>query len=84
MASLETQKLEMLDAIGIPEHFTTHTGCMEDAGDGMIRIIRCIKRGNVLVPVYSTVLPAACCLRAIEDVRDFCLSLLRGTAAARH
>lgn len=77
-------QLEMLDAINAPEFYTTHTGLIEDAGDGAIRVIRCVKRGGVLVPVYSSVLPATCCLRSIEAARDFCLKLLRETAGAAH
>lgn len=56
--------MEMLDCIGIPEFFTTHIGAIEDAGGGMMRVIRCIERNGVLIPVVSCVTPALSLLRS--------------------
>lgn len=49
---------EMLDATNLQEIFTTHLGALEDAGDGMVRVIRCIKRNDLLVPVAVLIIPA--------------------------
>ena len=49
---------QLLDTFGVPEYFTTHLGDVEDAGGGMIRIVRCVQRGGVLIPVVSCIVPA--------------------------
>lgn len=48
---------QILDCFGVPEHYVTHIGAVESAENGNVRVIRCIKRGGVLVPVYSVVSP---------------------------
>lgn len=83
MAGVDIMRVEMLDAIGVPEYFSTHTGDIEDAGGGMVRVIRCIERHGVLVPVYSAVAPAESMLRTGPEIREFCLRMLKG-AGARH
>lgn len=55
---------QVLDCIGVPEYFTTHVGSIEDAGSGMIRIVRCIERNGLLIPVCSLVTPA---LEVLQD-----------------
>lgn len=62
------QRLEMLDAAGLPEIYTTHMGLIEDAGDGMLRVVRCVKRHGVLVPRVCIIMPA---LNVIEDRERF-------------
>lgn len=54
---------EMLDTFGVPEFFTTDLGDLEDAGGGMLRAIRCIRRNGVLIPVCTLVMPAAATMR---------------------
>lgn len=44
------------DAFGCPEFFATDV-YTENAGGGCIRAIGCAKRGGVLVPIYSVVMP---------------------------
>ena len=75
----------MLDAVGIPEFFVTHVGEIEDAGDGLVRVVRCVQRHNVLVPVYSMISPACHILKLSPDVMEFARKVLREQyAAASH
>ena len=37
---------EILDTYGVPEFFTSHAAAIEDAGDGMIRIIYGVSRNG--------------------------------------
>jgi hypothetical protein len=48
-----------IDTFGIPEYFCNHIGAIEDAGHGMVRIIRGIKRDGHFQPVFSLVVPAS-------------------------
>ena len=43
-------------------------GAIEDAGSGMIRVVRCIMRGGMLIPVFSAVIPA---ISILEDAPRF-------------
>lgn len=52
------QRLEILDTFGAPEFWSDRIGEIEDAGNGMMRIVRCIERHGVLIPVFSCVTPA--------------------------
>lgn len=50
-------EFKMTDYVNVPEYFATDVGLIEDAGGGNCRMIRCIKRGGILLPVYSLVSP---------------------------
>ncbi|UQD69231.1 hypothetical protein JEY40_24765 [Bradyrhizobium japonicum] len=78
------RKLEMLDDAHVQEIFYTHFGPMEDAGNGMVRIVRCIERHGVLVPVISTVCPALAALKLSKDVNEFTRRILREHSEAAH
>jgi hypothetical protein len=62
----------VIDCFGVPEYFVTHVGSIEDAGGGMVRIVRCIERNNVLIPVFSMVTPAIGMMRLGPIMREFC------------
>jgi len=47
-----------IDTFGVPEFFTTHLH-LEAAGNGLIRSIRLIERGGIMIPVFSYVTPAS-------------------------
>jgi hypothetical protein len=53
----------MIDTFGVPEYYSDRIGDIEDAGNGMIRVVRCIERHGVLIPVFSLVTPAIAMLR---------------------
>jgi hypothetical protein len=75
---------EIFDTFGAPEYFYTHIGAIEDAGGGMLRIIRCIVRGGLLIPVCSTVAPASSVIQHGKDAREFGFKMLQDHAAAHH
>lgn len=75
---------EMLDDAHVQEVFYTHIGAIEDAGSGLVRIVRCIERHGVLVPVLSTVSPAISVLKLSKDANDFARMILREHAEAAH
>jgi hypothetical protein len=54
---------QSIDTFGVPEYYSDHIGALEDAGNGLIRIVRCIERNGVLIPVFSFVTPAISILR---------------------
>jgi hypothetical protein len=69
-------KLEMLDTVGVPEFYADHVGEMEDMGDGLMRVVKCIKRKGVLIPVYSFVAPATRFLTSDLQMIAFARSVL--------
>lgn len=69
---------EMLDTFGVPEYFTTHLGDLEDAGGGMLRAIRCIKRNGVLIPVCTIVMPATATMRDGPRYQEMARRVTRG------
>jgi hypothetical protein len=71
----------MLDTFGVPEFFSTDVGAIEDAGDGMIRLIRCVKRNGVLIPVFSFVTPALAMLAIGPTIRAVAMQIARGKGA---
>lgn len=86
MSVIDTE-LRMADAFGIPEFFVTDVGLVESAGGGNVRIIRCINRGNMLVPVFSLVTPMLNMITQAQVVRDAAKELLSkemAVRAARH
>lgn len=74
----------MLDDAHVQEFFYSHIGAIEDAGSGLIRIVRCIERHGVLVPVISTVCPALSALKLSKDANEFARMILREHAGADH
>jgi len=66
----------MLDTIGVPEFFVTHVGAIEEAGDGLMRVVSCVQRHRALVPVYSKVIPACHVLRLAPELIDFARKVL--------
>lgn len=64
-----------VDTFGVPEYFTTHVR-LENAGNGLIRSIRCVERNGVLFPVFSYVTPATCMLQHSASHREFAQSVL--------
>jgi len=67
---------EMLDTFGVPEFYTSHVGAIEDAGDGMVRVIHCVTRNGVQCPVYSNVLPARSVLRFCRDAEEMAQKIM--------
>jgi len=76
--------MDMMDCVGIPEYFVTHIGAIEDAGNGMIRVIRCIKRGELLIPVVSCIVPAIAMLIASPILREAAQKIVRGECGSSH
>lgn len=78
--------MEMLDAFGVPEYFCTDIGAVEDAGGGNIRVVRCIRRSGVLIPVYSLVTPALGMIVDSVRVREMAEAILNSAqlATAHH
>ena len=60
--------MEILDCVGVPEFWADRLGSLEDAGSGMVRIVRCVERNGVLIPVFSVVTPA---LGILQDNQRF-------------
>jgi hypothetical protein len=60
----------MADVFGIPEFFVTDVGLVESAGGGNVRVIRCIRRGSVLFPVFSLVTPMVSMILHAQMVRE--------------
>lgn len=74
----------ILDTFGVPEYFTTHLGEIEDAGNGLVRVVRCIKRNGVLIPVFSQIIPAAAVLESMPTITTTARNVLRGGDGPRH
>jgi hypothetical protein len=72
--------MQILDTAGVPEYWSCCTGVVEDASDGNIRIVRCIKRNGVLIPVMSSVMPALSALRDSITVREVAQQVIQGMA----
>jgi hypothetical protein len=71
------------DTWGIPEFFVT-CNKIEEAGDGLIRVISYVERGGTLVPVCSRVMPIVAALRLQRETRDVVERLLLENAALSH
>ena len=48
----------MIDIDTVPEYFASNVGLIEDAGDGMVRLVYCVSRQSVTTAVCSNVVPA--------------------------
>lgn len=77
-------RLDMLDDAHVQEVFYTHIGAIEDAGSGLVRIVRCIERHGLLIPVLSTVSPAMSVLKLSRDANEFARKILLEHAEAAH
>lgn len=73
--------MEMIDTFGVPEYYSDRIGAIEDAGCGMIRIVRCIERHGVLVPVFSCVTPALGILQDQPRFREIARKVVFGAMA---
>jgi hypothetical protein len=67
--------IEIPDTTGLPEAYVTRA-VFEDAGDGMMRVIRCVTRNRELVPVFSYVTPAASMLRDAVAAIEFAKKIM--------
>jgi hypothetical protein len=65
----------VVDTFGVPEYFAPAYR-MEDAGDGMIRIVRGIERHGIFIPACSTVMPAITVMRLGKEAIEFARSML--------
>lgn len=72
----------MLDTFGVPEFWSDRLGAVEDAGNGMVRTVRCIERNGVLIPVFCCITPAVAMLRDGPRYKDICLKVINETAPA--
>lgn len=74
---------QFLDCVGVPEFFVTHT-FLEDAGHGMVRIIKGVQRNGLIIPTFSFVAPALAVLEVTDTIRDFSMALYKGCYSAPH
>lgn len=65
-----------IDISGVPEFFYEHSE-IEDAGNGLVRIPRYIKRHGVIVPVCSTVSPAISVMELGQLAEAFVRNMLK-------
>jgi hypothetical protein len=81
-------ELGIFDTFGVPEFFVTEIGAIESAGGGNTRVIRCIKRRGVLVPVFTYVTPTLNLVIDAATVREQAQEIFNReqveTVAARH
>jgi hypothetical protein len=66
----------MEDYVSVPEYFATDIGLLEDAGGGNCRMIRCIKRRGILLPVYSLVTPTLNMIQQSAAVHEAAVKIL--------
>jgi hypothetical protein len=45
--------------VSCPEYYCTEVGRIEPAGGDNLRIYMCVRRGSILEPMYSVVMPIA-------------------------
>lgn len=72
---------QILDCIGVPEFYSDRLGALEDAGNGMMRVVRCIERNGELIPVFSFILPAVAVLQDCGKYREVAQSIVQGVLA---
>jgi hypothetical protein len=66
-----------IDTFGVPEHFASNVGLIEDAGDGMVRLVYCVNRQGVQIAVCSNVVPARAILRFCRDAEAVATQVIR-------
>jgi len=65
-----------IDTFGVPEYFASNVGLIEDAGDGMVRLVYCVNRQGVQIAVCSNVAPAQAILRLCRDLEAVATQVL--------
>lgn len=76
--------MQMLDTFGVPEFYADRIGAIEDAGNGMMRIVRCIERNGVLIPVFTVVTPAMGVLKDNARFREIAQQIICKEMSAAH
>jgi hypothetical protein len=71
------------DTWGVPEFFIT-CNKIEQAGDGLIRVVSYVERHGTLIPVCSRVMPLVAALKLQRDTRDMVERLMLEGAALSH
>lgn len=74
---------EVMDGIELEDHFY-NTCRFEDAGDGLVRIVRYVKKRNIFVPSVSTLSSASSLIQLGKDVAVFARKILEGQAGTTH
>lgn len=74
---------QVLDCVGVPEFYGDVLAEMEDAGNGMMRCVRCVRRHGVLVPVYSVIVPAHQLIQDMGRLREFANKVFRSGLTAQ-
>lgn len=72
-----------IDTWGVPEYFVT-SNKIEEAGDGLVRIISFVERHGSLKPVCSRVMPLIAALRLERETKEVVERLLLENAAVSH
>lgn len=72
---------QILDCVGVPEFYSDRLGALEDAGSGMLRVVRCIERRGILIPVFSFILPAVSVLEECARCQDVARQIMMGAMA---
>jgi hypothetical protein len=74
---------EIIEGYDLPDNY--YSACTyEDAGDGLIRVARYVKRRGVLVPVVNTVSSATHLVKFGKDVSEFARQLLAKERGPSH
>jgi hypothetical protein len=74
---------EIVEGYDLPDNY--YSACtFEDAGDGLIRVARYVRRRGVLVPVVNTVSSATHLVKFGKDVSEFARQLLAKERGASH
>jgi hypothetical protein len=66
----------MIDTFGVPEFYSDRLGEIEDAGNGLIRVVRCIDRHGILIPVFSLVTPALSTIQEAPRFREIAIKIV--------
>jgi hypothetical protein len=74
---------EVIEGFDLPDNYYT-TCTYEDAGDGLVRVARYVRRRGVLVPVVNTVSSAAHLVKFGKDVSEFARQLLAKERGSSH
>jgi hypothetical protein len=74
----------MIDTFGVPEYYADKIGDVEDAGNGMIRVVRCIERRAILIPVFSLVTPVIAMLQEESRFREIANRVAGMDGVCRH
>ena len=61
---------QVIDCVGVAEYYADRLGSIEDAGNGMVRCVRCVERHGVLMPVYSVIVPAVTLIQESARLRE--------------